>query len=54
MSANDPERTSFHASAVREAFSWVDVMMHSAQSRRITLIREITIRRELEKRFGKA
>jgi len=32
MSANDPERTSFHASAVREAFSWFDVMMHSAQS----------------------
>jgi hypothetical protein len=28
---------------VREAFSWFDVMMHSAQSRPITLIREITI-----------
>jgi hypothetical protein len=37
----------------RESFAWFDAMLQSAQSRRILLIREITIRRELEKRSRK-
>ena len=38
----------------REAFAWFDTMMHAAQSRRITLLREIAVRREFEKRSRKA
>jgi hypothetical protein len=34
----------------REAFAWFDAMMHAAQSRRIALLREITVRRDIEKR----
>ena len=37
----------------RESFVWFDAMMHSAQSRRITLLREITVRRELQRRSRK-
>jgi hypothetical protein len=34
----------------RESFAWFDAMMHSAQNRRIALLREIAVRRELVKR----
>lgn len=38
----------------RESFGWFDAMMHSAQSRRVSLIREIAVRREFERRSKKA
>jgi hypothetical protein len=38
----------------RESFGWFDATMHSAQNRRILLIREIAIRREFDKRSRKA
>ena len=38
----------------REAFGLFDGLMHLAQSRRITLLREINVRRELEKRASRS
>jgi hypothetical protein len=37
----------------REPFAWFDAMMQSAQGRRISLLREIAVRREFEKRSRK-
>jgi hypothetical protein len=34
----------------REAFAWFDALMHAAQSRRITLLREIAVHREFDGR----
>lgn len=36
----------------RESFVWFDTMLHSAQCRRIVLLREIAVRRESVKRSG--